>query len=252
MNERSSGSVFASSKRSCVESKHSAIGLWLIMLITLSTVVFRSFPQLDIGISHLFFENGEFPLGENFLARRFRSASVTVTKIAVLILVALWILRFIPACPKMLVYPWKRLAFPTLALAMGPGLLTNLVLKNNWGRPRPYHLEIFGGQNTFVLPWTLSEQCPGNCSFVSGETSSAMWLLLLIPLLPQIWQNRLLWVGIVYIFVVSFLRIGFGAHFLSDVIFSVLLNGLVFWFLWRLFFNEDRIFKQSPSSPFQE
>lgn len=208
---------------------------WILVGLLLATLVFRKIPALDIEASRLFFDDGFFLAREDFW-RGVRRLSITLTKLLVPLLLVLWILRLLrPAGNPHL--PFVKLAFPTLSLLLGPVLVTNLIFKENWGRPRPKHLEVFGGDASFILPWDVSDQCVSNCSFVSGETSSAIWLFSLIPLLPVAWHYRALWLVALYTLVISGLRIAFGGHFLSDVVFSILLNGLVIWWVWGLFFE---------------
>ena len=56
-------------------------------------------------------------------------------------------------------------------LALAPGLLTNVILKSHWGRPRPIDVVEFGGDQHFVPWWDPRGDCPDNCSFVAGEPS---------------------------------------------------------------------------------
>ena len=114
-------------------------------------------------------------------------------------------------------------------------LLVNLILKEYWGRPRPYRVEELGGEHPFVLPGTVSEYCESNCSFVSGEASSAAWLFAFLVFLPNRWR---LPTGIflsIYLVFFSGLRIAFGRHFLSDVTLSVLFTFCIMAFLNMLF-----------------
>jgi membrane-associated PAP2 superfamily phosphatase len=46
----------------------------------------------------------------------------------------------------------RRCLFLILAVALGPGLLVNGLLKPGWGRPRPRQVEQFGGPRAFQ-PW---------------------------------------------------------------------------------------------------
>ena len=44
----------------------------------------------------------------------------------------------------------RAAVFLILSYALGPGLLVNVALKDNWGRPRPGHITQFGGDKHFV------------------------------------------------------------------------------------------------------
>src|SRR5262245_4094209 len=47
----------------------------------------------------------------------------------------------------------RACALVLLALALGPGLLVNGILKPLWGRPRPYQVESFGGARPYRYWW---------------------------------------------------------------------------------------------------
>ncbi|MFI4988102.1 MAG: hypothetical protein ACHQF3_11740, partial [Alphaproteobacteria bacterium] len=54
---------------------------------------------------------------------------------------------------------------------LGPALLVNGVLKEDWGRARPAQIREFGGDKLYTPPLSIADQCRHNCSFVSGEAS---------------------------------------------------------------------------------
>ena len=98
----------------------------------------------------------------------------------------------------------------------------------NWGRARPANVGEFGGTAAFTPPLWPADECLRNCSFVSGEASGAtalavtIWLLS-APIRPPWLRHgcRALAVGICL--VCSSFRVVAGRHFLSDVVFAVLL-----------------------------
>ena len=105
-----------------------------------------------------------------------------------------------------------------MTLAVGPGLVTNLLFKDHWGRPRPEAVDLFGGTLPFVQAWRVTNYCVANCSFISGEASSAAWLLGLAVLVPSAWRPAALKWLTGFAILVSLDRIAFGGHFLSDVL----------------------------------
>lgn len=214
---------------------HSSVW-WIVGLIIVATFLLRSFPEIDLQIAALFAFDNKFPLSADPFWRGLRRLSINTTTLLVVFLLSLWIFRLLRPQPNERV-SFSKLAFSTASLLLGPAIATNLIFKEFWGRPRPVHLETFGGDDTFILPWSFSDQCASNCSFVSGETSAALWFVTLIVFLPTVWHGRaLVFVGF-YTLLVSTLRIAFGGHFFSDVIFSILINGLIFWWTWGLFFE---------------
>lgn len=129
----------------------------------------------------------------------------------------------------------EKLSLVIWTVLLSTVLLINLVLKELWGRPRPYRVEELGGEHPFILPGTISNYCESNCSFVSGEASSAAWLFAFLIFLPNRWR---LPAGIflsAYMVFFSGLRIAFGRHFLSDVTLSVLFTFCIMAFLNLLF-----------------
>src|SRR5260221_2767865 len=122
----------------------------------------------------------------------------------------------------------RGLAFVVLALLLGPGLLANVVLKDNWGRARPSHLVEFGGKSTFSPPLLLSDQCDHNCAFVAGDAAAGFFLLSFALLARR--RRALAIAGALGVgAALGVVRIIQGGHFLSDVVFAGLFIGGVRW-----------------------
>lgn len=140
---------------------------------------------------------------------------------------------------------WRRVvSYLAAAYALGPGLLTNLLLKDHWGRARPLHVLAFGGQRLFTSPLLPADQCPTNCSFPSGHVSVPFFLMAFVFLIPDRHRRRWATVAVVaFGLLVGFERIVQGKHFLSDVLYSALFNTGLAWVLYRLIVN------RSPSGP---
>lgn len=114
------------------------------------------------------------------------------------------------------------------SLALGCGLLVNLLLKTFSGRPRPRDTIFFGGDLDFVQAGSFAGKCLKNCSFISGEASSAGWLFCLIFVLPSRWR---LPVGVplaVISIATPVLRVVTGAHYLSDAMLGWLSSVVIF------------------------
>lgn len=109
------------------------------------------------------------------------------------------------------------LCFLLLSLIIGPGLITNTLLKQHWGRPRPVQITPFGGTEHYVPPLIPSHQ--HGHSFPSGHAASAFYLMSLGWAFRR--RRRLWWtLGTLAGIGVGYVRIVQGGHFLSDVIFS--------------------------------
>jgi lipid A 4'-phosphatase len=95
-------------------------------------------------------------------------------------------------------------------------------------------VDIFGGEAPYQPVWRITDWCQSNCSFVSGEASSATWLVAAIVLIPGPLRPLLAPPVVVYALLISLNRLAFGGHFLSDVMLSWTISGLVFAVLFRL------------------
>ena len=115
-----------------------------------------------------------------------------------------------------------KAVFILLFLALGPGLLINVLLKDQLGRARPREAVDFGGSHQFTQLWQPSS-AGENSSFPSGHAaiaffSMAPWFVLR--------DNRrataagFLVFGLVFGSLVGIARILQGGHFVSDVVWA--------------------------------
>jgi len=114
------------------------------------------------------------------------------------------------------------------SLIIGPVILTNLILKTYWGRPRPSQTLDFGGHLDFVPAGSMVGRCVSNCSFISGEAAGAGWVFCLILLIPQPMRSALALPLAAISFLAPTMRVAFGAHYLSDVVLGWLSSVVVF------------------------
>jgi len=212
----------------------------LIIALVFAAVIgllFGLFPQLDIEISRLFYN----PVAKNFPLRS-NSALGHVRDAASWILVLLIAPSVIALLIKLVVpraRSWisaRAAIFLIATLALAPGLLVNVLLKNHWDRPRPVAVVEFGGNERFVPWWDPRGQCVKNCSFVAGEASSAFWTLAPAALAPAPWRFLTYASAIAFGVGMGAVRMAMGAHFFTDVAFAglftfiiiVLTHGLIF------------------------
>ena len=195
-------------------------------LIVLS-LFFLAFPAVDIAASRLFHDpaNG-FVLSQNPFLQRLRELGPFLVKLIAVLCVAILLWPFVVA-PLSRRLSLRAPVFLLSTLILGPGLLVNAVLKNNWGRPRPNAVDLFGGDAPYVRVWQMTTHCDTNCSFVSGEASSSLWLVTLAFLAPPGWRRAILAVVLPLAVVLSANRVAFGGHFLSDTLISWCLTLLV-------------------------
>ena len=122
----------------------------------------------------------------------------------------------------------RSLALLVLTFALGPGLLVNGLLKPNSHRPRPIHtLEVAGAGDPYRPFYAFDGACPRNCSFASGETAAAAWTFAPAMLAPPALRAPAVVMALVFSLLVSAMRLMAGAHFLSDVAFSMLAISLL-------------------------
>jgi lipid A 4'-phosphatase len=209
-------------------------GLFIVVCVAIvAGLVLGLFPSIDLSIARAFYELGE--TGNGPFARYVEPAVLILRKAGfwieiffiVLPVVAVAV-KLIAPSSKMLI-PGNAILFLAASLALGPGLLVNVGLKNHWGRPRPGHVEQFGGDQRFVAWWQPDGECRKNCSFVSGEASAAFWTLAPAALAPPEWRALAYGAALTFGVAISFSRMATGGHFLSDTIFAGVFTFLIVW-----------------------
>lgn len=211
-------------------------------------VVFGLWPQLDLAITRNFFDEARrvFPVQQSIAARHAREFfNYTVIALAAPAFIALALKLILPR--RRMLIPSRATVFLIATLAIGPGLVTNLILKDNWGRSRPPTVTEFYGPDQFRAWWDPRGTCPNNCSFVAGEGSSAFWTIAPAALAPPAWRP------IAYVAALLFglggggLRLIGGAHFFSDVAFSGVFTFLIIWLVhgllyrWRTRLTDEQV-----------
>ena len=212
--------------------------VWRLLVATaLIHLLFAIWPSIDIAVSRAFFQSdGTFWLSKSGFAELVRMP-IWLASVALAIIAAIMLCVSFGRGPKAQT-DWRLWAFVTALYVTGPGLLVNVLLKQNWGRARPMTIEAFGGDKLFTPPFEIAGQCASNCSFVSGEAASAavMAIVLAVFFCNNLGKpaKAVVFAGLVAVFVLaSGLRVATGRHFLSDVVFA----GLIMLILARLFYR---------------
>ena len=202
--------------------------------LALSLALFWFLPGIDLFVSGLFYDPQHgFPL----------AAWVPLRSIEGLIRWLTWAILLIALAGAV----WLRLSgrpfwrldrnaliFLVASLVIGPGIVANTVLKDHWGRARPYQTEAFGGTKEFTPAPLPADQCARNCSFVSGHAALAFSLVGFAFLLP-VGRRRHVAFGAALGFgaLIGLGRIAVGHHFLSDIVDAGLIVVGVSWLLHR-------------------
>ena len=208
--------------------------LLVCLAILLASALFLLWPGLDLAVAGLFYRgHGNFWLDDSGLAMAIHEALPVIMELAGAAIVVLlgWDLyrRRNPAAAA------RQAVYLAACFIIGPGLIANTLLKDNWGRARPSQIVAFGGSARFAPPLLIGDQCPSNCSFVAGDPAAIFAFLAFALLLPAGRPRR---IGVVTVAalgaVMGLIRMGQGGHFLSDVLFAGLFTSLVVLLLHRL------------------
>lgn len=192
------------------------------------------FPVIDITVSSWFYDPAtkSFPARQDPFAEWVRKRMPYFLFAAIGYVIALWAAG--EWLKDTLLGVSRRIAaYLVLSLALGPGLIVNVILKDSWGRPRPSTIREFGGSNYFVPPLVITDQCDTNCSFSSGHGALGFWPVAFALLAPPRWRPWAVAAALVFGAMVGLVRIAQGGHFLSDVAFSAVITVGVIWWLHR-------------------
>ena len=190
-------------------------------LTAFTLAVFALWPGLDLAVAHYFFDGGGF-IGRDVLERFGRDVFRVTPFVVLAAFAGLYLARRFGYAP-----PWalsgRAVIFLIATMAIGPGLIVNLGLKDHWHRPRPVQTEDFNGQSAFRPWYEANGACQKNCSFVSGEAATGFWMVAPASIVPPPWRGPAILAAFAFGIGASLLRLAFGGHYLSDV----LLAGLI-------------------------
>lgn len=200
-------------------------------------LIFGLFPQLDIAVTRLFHETGTgfgYSTDDTFML--LRDGSMLIVGLLVAPAATALVAKLVQPNRRLLI-PGRAAVFLIVTILLGPLLIANIVLKDTWGRPRPRDTVMFGGTSAFVPWWDPRGSCPDNCSFVAGEASGAFWTMAPAALAPPQWRPLAYGAALAFGAAVGFLRVGFGGHFISDVVFAGAITFLLIWLVHGLIYR---------------
>ncbi len=191
---------------------------WSSAAFVVSLALFMGFDDLDIAAAELFFHNGGF-IGRQAAIEAVRD-TLKLLYIAGLVCAIAGVWFGYVRRQALLNLSAARWLVVLATLIIGPGLVANVLLKDQMGRARPSQTEIFGGTKAFTPPLVATNQCEKNCSFVSGEASSLFAMFFGLAMVAGTRARALIALGIALGSFAGLIRMSQGAHFLSDVVFA--------------------------------
>lgn len=217
---------------------------WLLASVAVGVLVgvlFAAFPFWDLEIAGLFFDPtaAKFPLSIDYSANIVRRIANWIPFLLLAPAVFVLLRKLALPSSKMLMAP-SVVVFLVGSFLLGPGLTSNLLLKENWGRPRPNFVQQFAGSETFQPWWHPSSACKRNCSFVSGEASQAFWTVAPASLTPPQIRPFALGGAVLFGTAVGAMRVVFGRHFVTDIVFAGVITVAIVMALYRLLLDPLR------------
>jgi lipid A 4'-phosphatase len=217
---------------------------WLFATIALGLVlgiVFAVYPFIDLEVANLFFDpqKAKFPIAYGYSWNTVRELANWIPFLLLAPAVFALLRKIVFPDTKMLIAP-SVVIYLLASFVIGPGLVSNFVLKEHWGRPRPNSVHQFAGDANFQPWWKPGGECTRNCSFVSGEASQAYWVVAPASLAPP--QVRPIAMGSAVVFgtAVGGMRVIFGRHFVSDVLFAGIITIAIVMACYRLLLDPVR------------
>lgn len=218
-----------------MKNKFLNVQLYIWLAFVVLSLIFIFIPQVDIYVSNLFYNGETFPANQTFLEEFFyRSVQPLILVFSISSLI-IFIYNTITK-KNILNINAKVILYLLLVLGIAPGLIVNVILKDNWGRPRPAQTIEFGGTMNFTPAYIPSKQ--DGYSFSSGHAAAAfsiMGFALLAKRRRKLWMSLALTYGTL----VGIARMAAGGHFLSDVITSFFIVYIFTHIFYKLIFKEE-------------
>jgi lipid A 4'-phosphatase len=201
--------------------------MWILLFLFFAPFT----PTVDLYISGLFYTPGQGFYDNLFFHYLFKYGELFGLATGGLASLAFLLTSLKPKWKK---YRRGFLAM-ILTLALGAGLITNMGLKQYWGRPRPKQVIEFGGKHLYRPFWRpdFNTRHDPQKSFPSGHVAMGFYFLSCCLMGRRYKSNALFWSAL---FLTLFLggglmvgRVAQGGHFVSDVIASL----LIMWYVAR-------------------
>jgi membrane-associated PAP2 superfamily phosphatase len=215
-----------------------------LAIAAVAGIAFGLYPQLDLAVAgyfHSFVESKRIYFAFRIYPPLMHARDIGLWIPAALVAPAVASLAVKLILPRwQMLVPARAALFLVATLALAPGLLVNVVLKDHWGRPRPIDVQQFGGDKYFVPWWNPRGDCPSNCSFVSGDVSGAFWTIAPAALAPPQWRALAYGAALAFGTGMGVMRVMVGSHFVSDLIFAGVFTYLIVWLVYALIYRWPR------------
>jgi lipid A 4'-phosphatase len=196
--------------------------------------LFLTFPEIDLAISRAVYSAADGFVGHRLAWVQWLRGAFIVFYFACLFGSCIGWARALGAGGEVLGANPQRWLFLVLCLGIGPGLIANLVFKDQWGRARPKHVAEFGGTKRFTPAPMPSDECHRGCSFISGEAATTFVAFYAAAAIVPQWAAALIVAGTLSGLAAGAMRIAQGAHFASDVVFAGLFMAMMVLALHRI------------------
>ncbi len=219
-----------------LKSRHFLLSLHFllpILILAAGTLLFRA-TSLDLEIqSRYYLGSGEWAFNDLPWAKFIYHYG----NIPALLISLAALLSFIFSFSKAKALPYRKITvYLLLAMLIGPGLIANTILKDNWGRPRPRELIQFGGEYRYEAPLSIDPSSSGK-SFPCGHATMGFYFFALgfLPLgKRKLWSFLCMLFALMWGSLIGWIRIGMGGHFASDVLWAAGIVYLASYGLFRL------------------
>ena len=203
----------------------------LVVLVCLTTPVFW-LTDLDLKLASFFYhENTQANpwIWQNWWLCRllYRYAYDFTLLVAIGCVIIILVSYFLPNLTVLR----RPATYLLLVIAIGPGLVVNLIFKDHWGRPRPAHVTAFGGPHHYIPPLQIGST--GEKSFTCGHCSvgfAMFGMFFLSKKRKKFYFALTLCLG----GILGLTRMSAGGHFVSDILWS---GYLVFFVAWLLYYE---------------
>ena len=194
--------------------------------------------DLDLTIHRPFYDAAtrSWPIGETPIWRFF----YTIGPLPAIILGIVSVFTLLLGLGNPTLAKYRKIsAYFFFVLLVGSGLITNAILKDQWGRPRPKQVTAFDGTEKFERLLHYEPESTGK-SFPCGHATVGYFFFAFVPLLTGRRRWLVFLATLLFGTLIGIARIAQGGHFTSDVIWAA----AVMWFTSIAFY---KVFKLEQS-----